>query len=145
MDRKRSLGVEIYARLEVIIGVLGTIIFLWSLLPTVRELFFEPGYLREMEVLIIYIALFSLPFPFLILFGINMFMLKPFARKANLWLISAYFGMILLVVILIYIYGIMKSEDMNMPFLFYTVFMLGGIIYYNIHFLNHPNIRRQFK
>lgn len=145
MDRKRSLGVEIYARLEIIIGVLGTIIFLWSLLPTVRELFFEPGYLREMEVLVIYIALFSLPFPFLILFGMGMFMLKLFARMANLWLISVYFGIILLIIILIYIYGMMTGENMNMPFFFCITPMLVGIIYFNAHFLSHPNVKKQFR
>lgn len=144
MTRKRSLGIEIYAKLEIIVGVLGTIIFSWSLPYTLRELLFEPGYLREMEVLILYITLFSFPFPFLIVFAIGMLILKPFARIANLWLISTYTSIILLLLIIIYVYGIWMNENMNLSFFFCIAPILGAIIYCNIYFLSHPNVKRQF-
>ena len=144
MDKKRSVGITLLGWMEITIGIIGTLIFLYSLTGAARIILsglFDSDNNGGMTAsfvggVFIFLALLFLPMPFLLCAGIGILRLKSWARKVNIFVMPPLtFSLLLLNLI----------PGVGSDFLLATIFsaLLLGLL--PILFFNIPEIKVQFK
>ena len=147
MKKKRSVGVMIFGWLEVFIGTVGGVFFLFSLNLLFSSLYYFDTYIPGVNTVGIDFNVFDLgslycflALPYVVIFflGIGILLLKPLARK-----ISVFLPLFILIdgCFFIYFFSDKAKKLATFLILFVPLFILSLSAMY---FFTRPRIKEQF-
>jgi hypothetical protein len=146
MEKIRSKEVFIFGAIEITIGAIGTLFFVFCTLMVISYYMFY----RDTEGLGAALGVagmfLSLPFIFFLWAGIGVLNLRPWGRKANL--ITSIVAMIVVaLLIVLHVLNIISGNNIRDYSLALAADIIIGtiLIYPIIWFFNLPHIKEQFK
>ena len=143
--RRRSVGVTILALVEIVLGVLGALLFFNCVLLFLREFGRSSACFLSIDLSILYGAM-TLPFVFILTSGIGMLALKDWARKMNIFVVPLAF---LLTAAFLSFGAIGEISKGNLCGGLSTILVmfipLCIIFFLKIKFLTCPKVKKQFK
>ncbi len=149
MEKHASKGILFLGWSEIILGGIGTVVFILSLIQ-IRDYRLHPDQISECGAAVVaMITMISFPSPLLLLLGIGFIKLKAFARLLNFALI-VFILLVSIFVLFYYISSLMTwvpqeeigvyKRAMILDIAILLFFILPLFI-----FINHPKIKKQFQ
>ncbi|MDD5070309.1 MAG: hypothetical protein PHV17_06230 [Candidatus Omnitrophica bacterium] len=149
--KHRSIGVIVFGWSEIVIGLLGSIMFLFSLhwvgfnafflIKTSIEGVFTVGIDFNRLFLGSLYCLMTIPFVVILFLGAGTLQCRPYARRRNMFFLP----FLLVSVVMFALIGFPVTESiMNQKSWLVTIIPLCFFSLFKIWFFNRPNIKKQF-